>query len=57
MGDTHTGKCIICDEETDLIDGKCEDCASRTLDYQIAFLGGRRRQIELDKAALKKEGK
>ena len=57
MGDTHTGKCIICDEEIDLINGKCEYCTSRSLDYQIAFLSGRSRQIVLDKGALRKEGK
>ena len=46
MGNTYIGECKICGEEADLILSKCEDCASKSLDYQLGFIQGRKKELE-----------
>ena len=49
MGDTYTGNCKICGEETDLIQGKCQECSLKSLDWQLGFLEGRMKELERSK--------
>ena len=48
MGDTYTGECKICGEETDLILGECEECASASPDYRMGMLQGRWLEMKRD---------
>ena len=53
MGDTYTGDCKICGEETDLILGECEECSSASPDYRIGMLKGRGLEMERDAKKLR----
>ena len=53
MADTYTGECKICGEETDLILGECEECASASPDYRMGMLQGRGLEMKRDAKKLR----
>jgi len=57
MSDTYTGECRICGDETDLISGKCEDCALKSEDYQLGVIKGRLKEMERAREMLSGLGK